>query len=72
MISQDILNFQMYRLTFEKLTAFTGFNTNSEFPFHEFSYESYLNRNLYFYLGSGEHFKYLVNLNRYEIYKDTS
>ena len=40
--------------------------------FHEFSYEWYLNRNLYFNLGSGEHFKYLVNLKRYETYKDTS
>ena len=32
----------------------------------------YLNRNLYFDLGSGEHFKYLVNSKRYETYKDTS
>lgn len=28
------MSFQMYRLTFKKLMAFRGFNTNSEF--HDF------------------------------------
>ena len=71
------MNFQMYRLTFEKLMAFTGFNKNSELRFFFVIFTNslmnrYLNRNLYFDLGSGEHFKYLVNSKRYETYKDTS
>ena len=36
--------------------------------YHEFSYEWYLNRNLYF----GENFKYLVKPKKYETSKETS